>query len=69
MTRAEYDKLTERELIGQVRLSCQILLDREMTVEPLQRVETMGWTDPGPTPAETIEPEPEWGTLEGFNAA
>lgn len=60
MTQAEYDKLTERELLGKVRLSCQILTDHDMTVEPLMRVSEQGWSDPGPEPAEEIEPDPAW---------
>ena len=60
MTRAEYDKLTERELLGQVRLSCQIVADHDMHVEALMRVADMGWDDPGPEPADTVEPEPKW---------
>ncbi len=62
MTQAEYDKLKERELLGQVRLSCQILTAGDMTVEPLQRVATMGWPDPGSAPADAIDPEPVWRT-------
>jgi ferredoxin len=31
MTRAERDKLTEKNLIGQARLSCQILTNHDMT--------------------------------------
>lgn len=60
MTQAEYDKLTERELLGEVRLSCQILTEHDMAVEPLMRVSEQGWSDPGPEPADTIEPEPVW---------
>lgn len=60
MTRAEYDKLRERGLLGEVRLSCQILVTHDMAVTPLMRVEEMGWTDPGPPPARQITPEPDW---------
>lgn len=68
MTRAEYAKLQERDLLGEVRLSCQIVVDRPMTVEPLMRTSEMGWPDPGPEPAVEVEPEAAWFTpseLEG----
>ena len=60
MTQAESDKLQAAGHLGKIRLACQILVEGDMTVEPLMRVSTMGWTDPGPPPAETITPEPEW---------
>lgn len=60
MTQAEYDKLSEKGLLGRVRLSCQILCRQEMEVRPLMTKATEGWPDTGPEPAETIEPEPEW---------
>lgn len=59
MTQAEYDKLSEKELLGKVRLSCQMLCEHDMEVQPVMTLETVeGWTDTGPMPAETIEPEP-----------
>lgn len=60
MTRAEYDKLSEKGLLGRVRLSCQILCREDMEVRPLMTKQSEGWPDTGPEPAETIEPEPEW---------
>lgn len=60
ISRAEQDKLVERELLGEVRLSCQILVEEEMTVKPLMMVEEMGWSDPGPPPEETVTPIPDW---------
>lgn len=60
MTRAEYEKLKEKKLLGEVRLSCQIVVDRPMAVEPLMTVSEMGWDDPGPAPAVTVEPEAQW---------
>lgn len=60
MTRAEHDKLAERGLLGQVRLSCQILAEDGMKVAPLMRVSEMGWDDPGPPPEPKITPEPDW---------
>src|SRR5581483_11372909 len=32
MTKAEYERLVEREILGQFRLSCQILCDHDMHV-------------------------------------
>ena len=60
MTRAEADKLTDKGLLGEARLSCQIVLDRDMTVRPVMTLQSEGWTDTGPAPSESIEPEPVW---------
>ena len=59
MTEAEKNKLAERGLTG-LRLSCQILCDRDMTVRAISRLEGSGRTDPGPTPSEEITPPPAW---------
>jgi ferredoxin len=60
MTAAERNVLTARGLTG-VRLSCQIVLDHDMTVRAVSRLEGSGRPDPGPTPMPTIQPEPpEW---------
>lgn len=60
MTRAEADKLAEKGLRGQARLSCQIVLTHDMTVRPLMTLQSEGWTDTGPEPAEEVTPEPTW---------
>ena len=58
MTRAEYDKLSERGLLGQYRLSCQIVCDQDMRVaEVAMTRENQGWTDTGPAPEPTVTPE------------
>lgn len=62
MTRAEFDKLSERELLGQVRLSCQLLCDRDMSVEVKMTLQSEQWSDTGPTPNAVVEPEPDWST-------
>jgi ferredoxin len=60
MTRAEFDKLHDINQYGNFRLSCQIVVDRPMTVEPLMRASEKGWDDAGPQPEIEVEPEPEW---------
>ena len=60
MTVAERDKLAERDLLGQVRLSCQCTVEGDLRVRPLMLVPEQGWSDPGPAPAPAIEPPPEW---------
>ena len=60
MTLAEKTVLEARGLSG-VRLSCQILMDRDMTVRAESRVSTTpGRADPGPTPAPDITPPAQW---------
>ena len=60
MTKAEYAILSTRELLGQVRLSCQIVCDHDMTVRAISRLAGSGRPDAGPTPLPTIQPPPEW---------
>lgn len=58
MTRAEHDKLAERGLLGQYRLSCQIVCDHDMSIaEVAMTRENQGWTDTGPPPEPTVTPE------------
>ncbi len=64
MTRAEYEKLRERDLLGEVRLSCQIVVNEAMHVEPLMTVSAAGWSDAGPQPAPEVEPEASWFTIQ-----
>jgi ferredoxin len=59
MTQAEKDKLAERGLSG-VRLSCQILVDQDMTVRAISRLEGSGRADAGSRPEPEISPEPVW---------
>jgi ferredoxin len=58
-TAAEKERLAARGLAG-VRLSCQILCDRDMTVRAISRLEGSGRPDPGSTPQEAITPPPQW---------
>ncbi len=64
MTLAEYDKLTEKELLGQARLSCQIECAPGMRLTPLQTAASTS-LEPGKAPAEAIEPDPQWTTRPG----
>ena len=64
MTEAEYEKLTDIDQYGEMRLSCQIVVDRDMTVQPLMTVEDQGWDDAGPEPSILVEPATEWYPIE-----
>jgi hypothetical protein len=46
--------------LGQVRLSCQIVVDHDMEVHVINSLATSGYPDPGPEPEETVTPEPQW---------
>ena len=60
MTRAEYKRLKARELLGQYRLACQIVVDHDMSVHVPMTLESEGWTDTGPAPDATVIPEAHW---------
>ena len=64
MTAAEYDKLNEKGLLGEARLSCQIECADGMRLTPLQTAANTS-LEPGRAPAEQIEPEPVWTTRPG----
>ncbi len=64
MTRAEYEKLRDRDLLGQFRLSCQIVCDHDMSAEPLMTLESEAWSDTGPAPQPTVRPEAKWYPIE-----
>ena len=61
MTAAEK---TVREAKGlddpQIRLSCQLLCDRDMTVEIVSRFAGSGRKDAGSPVSEEMQPEPQW---------
>ena len=59
MTVAERTVLAARGVTG-VRLSCQIPVDRDMTVRAISRLTGSGRPDAGPKPAREITPPPEW---------
>lgn len=62
-TKAEFAKLglSDSEK-PEYRLSCQILCDHDMEALPLMTLDNQEWSDTGPEPAETVEPEAEWFT-------
>jgi ferredoxin len=60
MTRAEVEVLESRDLLGEVRLSCQALCDRDLKVRVLMTVSSTGLDGPGPKPEPEITPPPEW---------
>ena len=60
MTKAELEVLRNRDLLGQVRLSCQALCDHDVKVRVLMTVRSTGLDGPGPKPESRITPDPEW---------
>jgi ferredoxin len=58
-TKAETAALAANEATG-VRLSCQILCDRDMAVRAISRLAGSGKPDPGAKPQPYIEPPPEY---------
>ena len=59
MTEAEKNKLAERGLTG-VRLACQIVVDHDMSIRAISRLEGSGRADAGGAPAAEITPPPVW---------
>ena len=60
MTKAELEVLESRNLLEEVRLSCQALCDHDVKVRVLMTVTSTGLDSPGPHPEPYITPEPEW---------
>jgi ferredoxin len=62
MTQAEKNVLTTRGLIDQkdLRLSCQLLCEQDMTVRAISRLAGSGRADAGKRPADEITPPPVW---------
>ena len=63
-TVAEFNRLKKSGLLGQVRLSCQCLVEGDMHVKPLKTLSNSNYDDPGSTPEDDITPDPEWIPLE-----
>lgn len=62
ITDAEAEQQRTRDLAG-VRLSCQLLCDRDMHVRLVSRLAGSGRSDAGHRPSELIEPPAQWGHL------
>jgi ferredoxin len=60
MTQAEHDKLEEKGLLGQYRLSCQMICNQDMELHAPMVLENQNWTDTGPQPDAEIKPEATW---------
>ena len=60
LTQGELAMLIMRNLLGQARLSCQCLCDRDMKVRVLRSVSSTGTRGPGWKPQKNITPEPFW---------
>ena len=60
MTQAELAMLVMRNLLGQARLSCQCLCDRDMQVRVLMTVSSTGTRGAGWKPQKDITPKPFW---------
>ena len=60
MTQAEMMILGMRDVIGEMRLSCQILCEEDMKVRVLMTVSGVGARDAGHPPERKITPPPLW---------
>ncbi|MBL8162364.1 MAG: (2Fe-2S)-binding protein [Anaerolineae bacterium] len=60
MTVAERNRLADGGLIGQVRLSCQIPCDHDMTLKTVNRLTGTDYSDVGSRPEDSITPTPQW---------
>ncbi len=56
-TNAEHAKLTEKGLLGQVRLACQLTCSQDMVLVAPMLLDNQTWTDTGPQPADAVMPE------------
>ena len=66
MTEAEFTRLQAKGILGQFRLSCQIVCDHDMAVQPQMTLESEEWTDTGPPPEPVVMPEAIWYPKESF---
>jgi ferredoxin len=61
MTKAEQDVLAAKGITTPgLRLSCQIACDGDMTIRVISRLAGSGRKDCGHSPADAIQPPPEW---------
>ena len=68
MTRAEFVRLRDAGLLGSHRLSCQLLVERDVRVESVMTKQNQGWPDTGPALDEHVIPEATWHPLETLEA-
>lgn len=60
MTTAERERLArEDQLAPNIRLSCQIMCENDLTVRVINRLSETELSDAGPRPSEELEPRPE----------
>jgi ferredoxin len=59
MTSAEERRLSDQNLLGEIRLSCQIPCDHDMTLEAVMLAHSPT-DDVGPRPSSDITPPPDW---------
>ena len=64
MTKAEYAKLTEKGLLGQYRLSCQLTCSNDMNVKVGMTKSSENWPDTGPEVSDDVVPEAVWYPVE-----
>ncbi|MDX2161930.1 MAG: 2Fe-2S iron-sulfur cluster-binding protein [bacterium] len=60
MTQAEFERLEARGLLGEARLSCQLLCEQDMKIEVINRLSESDLDDAGPDPEPYITPNPVW---------
>jgi ferredoxin len=63
MTQAEKDKWKDKDN-GNIRLSCQMTVENDMTINVINTLESTGLEDPGDEPEVHITPEPKWVTID-----
>lgn len=63
MTVAEQEKWKDKG-VSNLRLSCQMTIEDDMTIDVINTLESTGLEDPGDTPEDLITPDPEWVTTE-----
>lgn len=61
MTEAENVRLAmDPNLNGKVRLSCQIVCEQDMSVQPVLTMHNADVSDPGKRPEDRLTPDPIW---------
>jgi ferredoxin len=60
MTRAEFVRLRDSDLLGRHRLSCQVVVEDDMRVESVMTKQNRDWTDTGPAVDPEVVPEAQW---------